>query len=48
MNERTELVGRADDGPCGEIKDAARSLENIQVRDLIKPLGHVKASEGAS
>jgi hypothetical protein len=32
MNERTELVGRADDGPCGEIKDAVRSLKNIQVR----------------
>jgi hypothetical protein len=48
MNNRTELVSRADDGPCGEIKDAVRSLENIQIRDLIEPLGHVKASEGAS
>jgi 2-methylcitrate dehydratase len=39
------VAGRADEGLCREIKDAARSLENIQVRDLMKLLGHVKASQ---
>jgi hypothetical protein len=27
---------------CREIKDAVRSLENIQVKDLIKLVGRVK------
>jgi len=30
-------------GLCREIKDAVRSVENIQVRDLMKLLGRVKA-----
>jgi 2-methylcitrate dehydratase len=36
------VAGRVDEGLSGEIKDAARSVENIQVRDLIKLLGSVK------
>jgi 2-methylcitrate dehydratase len=36
------VVGRADQGLSREIKDAVRSLENIQVRDLMKLLGRVK------
>jgi 2-methylcitrate dehydratase len=40
------VAGRADEGLCREIKDAVRSLENIQVRDLMKLLGQVKASGG--
>jgi 2-methylcitrate dehydratase len=39
------VAGRADEGLCREIKDAVRSLENIQVRDLMKLLGRVKAGE---
>ena len=39
------VAGRADEALCGEIKDAARSVENIQVRDLTKLLGAVKASQ---
>ena len=42
------VAGRVDKGLSGEIKDAARSVENIQVRDLIKLLGSVKAGQGAS
>src|ERR1700757_3017922 len=38
------VAGRADEALCGEIKDAVRSVENIQVRDLTKLLGAVKAS----
>jgi 2-methylcitrate dehydratase len=38
------VAGRADKGLCREIKDAVRSLENIQVRDLMKLLSNVKAS----
>jgi 2-methylcitrate dehydratase len=38
------VVGRADEGLCREIKAAVRSLENIQVKDLMKLLGYVKAS----
>jgi 2-methylcitrate dehydratase len=30
------VAGRADDGLCREIKDAVRSLENIQVRDVME------------
>jgi 2-methylcitrate dehydratase len=42
-----QLAGRADRGLCREIKDAVRSLEAIQARELMKLLGHVKVSEGA-
>jgi 2-methylcitrate dehydratase len=37
------VAGRADEGLCREIKDAVRSLENIQVRDLMQLLGRVTA-----
>ena len=36
------VAGRIDDGLSREIKDAVRSLENIQVKDLMKLLGSVK------
>jgi 2-methylcitrate dehydratase len=39
------VAGRGDEGLCLEIKDAVHSLENIQVRDLMKLLGRVKADE---
>src|SRR6202522_2812826 len=39
------VAGRADEALCGEIKDAVRSVENIQVRDLMKLFGAVKASQ---
>jgi 2-methylcitrate dehydratase len=39
------VAGRVDEGLCGEIKDAVRSLENIQVRDLMKLLGSAKAGK---
>ena len=39
------VAGRVDEGLSGEIKDAARSVENIQVRDLIKLLGAVKTGQ---
>src|ERR1700683_2343083 len=39
------VAGRADEALCGEIKDAVRSVENIQVRDLTRLLGAVKASQ---
>jgi 2-methylcitrate dehydratase len=35
-------AGRADEGQCRDIKDAVRSLESIQVRDLMKLLSSVK------
>jgi 2-methylcitrate dehydratase len=38
------VAGRADQGLCREIKDAVRSLENIQVKDLMKLLNYVKVS----
>jgi 2-methylcitrate dehydratase len=38
-------AGRASEGLCREIKDAVRSLENIQVRDLMKLLVSVKGSQ---
>jgi 2-methylcitrate dehydratase len=41
----TLVAGRVDEGLSGEIKDAARSVENIQVRDLMKLLGSVKAGQ---
>ena len=37
------VAGRVDQSLCGEIKDAVRSLENIQVSELMKLLGRVKA-----
>src|SRR5271170_6192946 len=39
------VAGRADEALCAEIKDAVRSVENIQARDLTKLLGAVKASQ---
>jgi 2-methylcitrate dehydratase len=42
------VSGRIDKGLSGEIKEAVRSVENIQVRDLMKLLGSVKASQGTS
>jgi 2-methylcitrate dehydratase len=43
------VAGRVDAGLSGEIKGAARSVENIQVRDLMKLLESVKTgSETAS
>src|SRR5580692_10665499 len=39
------VAGRADEALCGEIKDAVRSVENIQVSDLTRLLGAVKASQ---
>jgi 2-methylcitrate dehydratase len=36
------VAGRIDDVLCGEIKDAVRSLENIQARDLVKLLASAK------
>jgi 2-methylcitrate dehydratase len=42
------VAGRADEGLSREIKDAVRSVENIQVRDLMKPLGRVKAAASAA
>jgi 2-methylcitrate dehydratase len=39
------VAGRVDEGLSGEIKDAVRSLENIQVRDLTNLLGHLKAGQ---
>jgi 2-methylcitrate dehydratase len=42
------VAGRVDRGLSGEIKDAARLVEDIQVRDLMKLLGSVKAGQGTS
>jgi 2-methylcitrate dehydratase len=42
------VAGRADDALGREIKDAVRSVENIQVRDLMKLLGNVKAAASAA
>jgi 2-methylcitrate dehydratase len=39
------VAGRVDEGLCREIKDAVRSLQNIQVRDLMKLLGFAKAGK---
>jgi 2-methylcitrate dehydratase len=38
------VAGRADNGLSGEIKHAVRSLESIQVRDLMQLLGRVRAA----
>jgi 2-methylcitrate dehydratase len=40
------VVGRADDGVSRAIKNAVRSLETIQVADLMQLLGRVKAPTG--
>ena len=40
------VAGRVDEGLSGEIKNAVHSVENIQVRDLMKLLGTVKAGYG--
>jgi 2-methylcitrate dehydratase len=42
------VAGRADDTLSREIKDAVSSMENIQVRDLMKLLGSVKAAASAA
>lgn len=41
------VAGRADEGTCREIKDAAHSLENIQVADLMALLGRVNGVAAA-
>jgi 2-methylcitrate dehydratase len=41
------VADRADDGVCREIKDAVRSLETLQVSDLMKLLGRVTAGAAA-
>jgi 2-methylcitrate dehydratase len=38
------VAGCVDDGLRGEIKDAVHSIETIEVRDLTKLLGHIKAN----
>ncbi|HZW80614.1 MAG TPA: MmgE/PrpD family protein [Candidatus Deferrimicrobiaceae bacterium] len=40
------VAGRVDEGLSSEIKDAVRSVENIQVKDLMKLLGNVEAGRG--
>jgi 2-methylcitrate dehydratase len=42
------VAGRVDEGLSGEIKDAAQSVENIQVRDLMKLLNSVKTAHGTA
>src|ERR1700734_2837606 len=42
------VAGRADKGVSEEIKDAVRSLESIQVRDLMPLLGRVRAAASAA
>jgi 2-methylcitrate dehydratase len=39
------VTGRVDEVLSGEIKDAVQSVENIQVRDLMKLLGSLKADQ---
>src|ERR1700693_1761686 len=41
----TLVAGHVDEGLSAEIKDAAHSVENIQVRDLMKLLGSVKTGQ---
>ena len=38
------VAGCLDDDLCREIKDAVHSIETIEVRDLTKLLGHIKAN----
>src|SRR6201998_289796 len=40
------VAGRVDKGLSGEIKDAARTVQNIQVKDLMRLLGSVKTGHG--
>jgi 2-methylcitrate dehydratase len=40
------VAGCLDEGLSSELKDAVRSVENIQVRDLMKLLGNVEAGRG--
>jgi 2-methylcitrate dehydratase len=42
------VAGRVDEGLSREIKDAVRSLENIQVRDLTKLLGSVRVESAGT
>ena len=42
------VTGRADQALSAEIKDAVRSIENIQVRDLMKLLAGVKAGQSTA
>jgi 2-methylcitrate dehydratase len=42
------VAGRADEGLSRDIKDAVRSVENIQVRDLMPLLGRVRAATSAA
>src|SRR5271155_3767648 len=42
------VAGRVDEGLGGEIKDAVRSLESIQVKDLMKLLGSVKTESAGT
>jgi hypothetical protein len=37
------VVGRGDESVCRQIKDAVRSLETVQVADLMELLARVKA-----
>jgi 2-methylcitrate dehydratase len=41
------VAGRADDGLADEIKAAVRSIESIQVKDLMELLGHVTVAQQA-
>jgi 2-methylcitrate dehydratase len=41
------VIGRIDEGLCREIKDAVRSLESIQVADLMALLGRAKGITAA-
>jgi 2-methylcitrate dehydratase len=41
------VAGRVNEAVCHEIKDAVRSIENIQVRDFMKLLATVKPGYGA-
>jgi 2-methylcitrate dehydratase len=42
------VAGRADESVSREIKDAVRSLESIQVKDLMQLLGHVTSGKRAA
>jgi 2-methylcitrate dehydratase len=42
------VAGRIDEGLSREIKDAVRSLEKVQVRDLMKLLGRIGAAASAA
>jgi len=42
------VAGRVDERLSREIKDAVRSVENIQITDLMKLLGSVKAAASAA